>query len=113
MRKIALLVVVSFALLPVAGFTQQAAPGMAGTSPPTATGAASPTAPGTGGIPRDVAPQAGGPLYPDTETGLDKVASDGVSTKTVKAAPCSAAARETDGFTTCVGIPSGPGAKQR
>jgi hypothetical protein len=33
-----------------------------------------------------------------------KVAPDG-STKTVKAIPCSTAARETDGSTTCVGIP--------
>jgi hypothetical protein len=36
--------------------------------------------------------------------GLSIVAPDGVSTRTVKAAPCGAAARETDGFTTCVGI---------
>jgi hypothetical protein len=37
--------------------------------------------------------------------GLNKVAPDGVSTRTVRAVPCGAAARETDGFTTCVGIP--------
>jgi hypothetical protein len=36
--------------------------------------------------------------------GLDKTAPDG-STKTVRAVPCSTAAHETDGFTTCVGIP--------
>jgi hypothetical protein len=36
--------------------------------------------------------------------GRDVVGPDG-STKTVKAVPCSTAARETDGFTTCVGIP--------
>jgi hypothetical protein len=36
--------------------------------------------------------------------GLNKVAPDG-STKTVRAVPCSTAAHETDGFTTCVGIP--------
>jgi hypothetical protein len=44
----------------------------------------------------------------DTGPGLDKVAPpDGVSTKTVRAVPCSAAARETDGTTTCIGIPEG------
>jgi hypothetical protein len=51
------------------------------------------------------APSAGTPWLPGTTTGLDKVGDDGISTKTVKAVPCGAAARETDGFTTCVGIP--------
>jgi hypothetical protein len=37
--------------------------------------------------------------------GLDIVAPDGVSTKVVRAVPCGTAARETDGTTTCVGIP--------
>jgi len=37
--------------------------------------------------------------------GLNVVAPDGVSTRTVKAVPCGVAARETDGSTTCVGIP--------
>ena len=49
----------------------------------------------------------GGPLpevYPGP--GLDEVGPDGISTKVVKAVPCSTAARETDGTTTCVGIPS-------
>lgn len=46
-----------------------------------------------------------GPLPPiDTGTGRVIVEPDG-STKTVKAAPCSTAAHETDGSTTCVGIP--------
>jgi hypothetical protein len=40
----------------------------------------------------------------DTGTGRIIVEPDG-STKTVKAAPCGKAARETDGVTTCVGIP--------
>jgi hypothetical protein len=52
-------------------------------------------------------------LHPGTQTGLDVVAEDGVSTKTVKAVPCTTAARETDGTTTCVGIPSGPERKRR
>jgi len=61
----------------------------------------------------DVVPQQGGPLHPGAQTGLDVVAEDGVSTKTVKAVPCSTAARETDGSTTCVGIPGAPERKRR
>jgi hypothetical protein len=38
-------------------------------------------------------------------SGLSAVADDGVSTKIVPARPCTAAARETDGTTSCVGIP--------
>jgi hypothetical protein len=48
----------------------------------------------------------GGPVpevYPGP--GLDEVGPDGISTKVVKAVPCSTAARETDGTTTCIGIP--------
>jgi hypothetical protein len=54
-----------------------------------------------------------GPL-PEAATGpgLNVVAADGISTKTVKAVPCSIAARSTDGTTTCVGIPD-PGARRR
>jgi hypothetical protein len=40
----------------------------------------------------------------DTGPGLDVAAPDG-STRTVKAIPCSTAAHETDGTTTCIGIP--------
>jgi hypothetical protein len=43
------------------------------------------------------------PVY--TGPGRDVVGPDG-TTKTVKAVPCSTAARETDGSTTCVGIPA-------
>lgn len=50
-------------------------------------------------------PYSTGPLpLSTTGPGLNTVAPDGVSTKTVKAVPCGTAARETDGFTTCVGI---------
>jgi hypothetical protein len=48
----------------------------------------------------------GGPVpevYPGP--GRDEVETDGISTKVVKAAPCSTAARETDGTTTCIGFP--------
>jgi hypothetical protein len=37
--------------------------------------------------------------------GLAEPGADGVSTKIVPARPCSTAAHETDGTTTCVGIP--------
>jgi hypothetical protein len=38
-------------------------------------------------------------------TGLSRPGADGISTVIVEARPCSLAARETDGTTTCVGIP--------
>jgi hypothetical protein len=49
----------------------------------------------------------GGPV-PDIYLGpgLDIVGPDGISTKVVKAVPCSTSARETDGTTTCIGIPA-------
>jgi hypothetical protein len=49
-------------------------------------------------------PYSTGPLpSASTGPGLNTVGPDG-STKTVKAVPCSTVARETDGFTTCIGI---------
>jgi hypothetical protein len=48
----------------------------------------------------------GGPVpevYPGP--GLDEVGPGGISTEVVKAVPCSTAARETDGITTCIRIP--------
>jgi hypothetical protein len=99
MRAARLLMSVAFAVLGSAAFAQTNAPkGDTGTSAPTPGAARLPTA------------------FPEIDTGpgLDKVAPDGVSTKTVKAVPCSTAARETDGTTTCVGIPEGSaGAKRR
>jgi hypothetical protein len=51
-------------------------------------------------------PYSTGPLpQSDQGPGLNKVAPDGVTTRTVRAVPCGTAARETDGTTTCVGIP--------
>ena len=64
---------------------------------------ASPGAAGT--PPLGNPPEVGSPLLLASDAGLDKVAADGVSTRTVPAAPCSTAARETDGTTTCIGIP--------
>jgi hypothetical protein len=56
--------------------------------------AGSPTPYSTGPLPE----YTGGP-------GLNVAGPDGVSTRSVKAVPCARSARETDGFTTCVGIP--------
>ncbi len=51
-------------------------------------------------------PYSTGPLpLSSTGPGLNVIGPDGVSTRTVKAVPCTVSARETDGFTTCVGIP--------
>jgi hypothetical protein len=80
----------AIAVLASAAVAQTSTPNSA--APPAAPGATNPL-------------EVGGPLLPATDAGLDKLASDGVSTRTVRAAPCSAAARETDGSTTCVGIP--------
>lgn len=57
------------------------------------------------GAPVLAAPTGGGPISITRDVGLTKVADDGISTKTVRAVPCSTAARETDGTTTCIGIP--------
>ena len=95
MRRIALIAAVAVTMLPLAGFAQQ------GTVPSASTvGVAPAGSPGP-----DVVPEPGGPLNPGSQTGRDVVASDGISTKTVKAVPCSTVARETDGTTTCIGIP--------
>jgi hypothetical protein len=60
---------------------------------------------GAYGPPGPATPYSTGPLpVIDTGTGRVIVEPNG-STKTVKAVPCGTAARETDGFTTCVGIP--------
>jgi hypothetical protein len=47
------------------------------------------------------------PVALTRDTGRAIVGPDG-STKIVKAIPCSIAARETDGFSTCIGIPKRP-----
>lgn len=60
---------------------------------------------GAYGSPGPAKPYSTGPLPQiDTGTGL-AVPGPNDSTKTVKAVPCGAAARESDGTTTCVGIP--------
>jgi hypothetical protein len=58
-------------------------------------------------------PYSTGPL-PQVNTGPGlEVAGPNDSTKTVKAVPCTTAARETDGTTTCVGIPDESPRKRR
>ena len=93
--------------LSVAGALAQQTTGTIG-NPPAAV-APPPAMPLTAGA----APKVGGPLISQSDTGLSKVAPDGVSTKIVRAVPCSTAARETDGTTTCVGIPEGSAAAKR
>jgi|SRR5712672_4230467 hypothetical protein len=103
MRRIALIAAVAATMLPLAGFAQQ----LPGTVPSETTVGVAPSGP-AGAPGPDVVPQPGGPLNPGTQTGRDVVASDGISTETVKAVPCSTVARETDGSTTCIGIPDRP-----
>ena len=57
--------------------------------------------------PGPATPYYTGPI-PDESTSIGRavVGPDG-STKIVRAAPCTIAARETDGFTTCIGLPAG------
>jgi hypothetical protein len=100
MRASILPVAAAFAFLTTASFAQTE-------TPKGYTGAYAP--PGT-----PPAPYSTGPLPTvDNGPGLDKSAPDG-STKTVRAVPCSTSARETDGTTTCVGIPDeGARAKNR
>ena len=103
MRRIALIAAVAATMLPLAGFAQQ----LPGTVPSETTVGVAPSGP-AGAPGPDVVPQPGGPLNPGTQTGRDVVASDGISTETVKAVSCSTVARETDGTTTCIGIPDRP-----
>ena len=89
-----------FALSPLPAFAQSAIPdgpppmlappALGGPGPAQLNGAAPP--PTTG-------------LLPSTTPGSDKVGADEISAKAVKAAPFSTAARDSDGFTTCIGIP--------
>ena len=50
-----------------------------------------------------IAPEPGSPLNPQSYGGVAREAADG-STRMVPAVPCSTAARETDGTTTCIGL---------
>ncbi len=106
MRKI--IIFAGLLVLSSSALAQQQTPAATG-SPPEVT-APPPSSVSTVGV----APPVGSPLNPGTPAGLDTVGDDGISTKTVKAVPCGTAARETDGSTTCVGIPeSGPTRSRR
>jgi hypothetical protein len=102
MGMLSLSVAAPLALLSWAALAQQTTGTIGSGSPPTAA-APPPAMPLTAGT----VPEVGGPLISGSDTGLNKVGDDGVSTKTVGAVPCSKAARETDGTTTCIGIPDG------
>jgi len=83
------------------------APAKAAAPAPSQPAASQPAAKGNTGAytPGPTSPYYTGPLPPEPSgPGLIVTGPDG-STRTVKAVPCSVSARETDGFTTCVGIP--------
>ena len=101
MRKAILLTAAVCVLAPALAFAQ-AVPDPAANTPAT-TAPAPPASPGSSNY---VLPA------PSSTVGLNKTSRDGVSTVTVPAVPCSTSARETDGTTTCVGIP-GPVRKSR
>jgi hypothetical protein len=103
MGMISLSVAASLTLVSSAALAQQTTGAIGSGSPPPAAAAPPPAMPLTTGT----VPEVGGPLISGSDTGLNKIGDDGVSTKTVGAVPCSKAARETDGTTTCVGIPDG------
>jgi hypothetical protein len=101
MRLISISVTISLALLssatlaqpsPTAGETIGRPPPLSG-PPPISEPSGSATPYYTGPIPDG-----------STSSGRAVVGPDG-STKIVRAAPCTVASRETDGFTTCIGLP--------
>jgi hypothetical protein len=85
------------------------------TTPPAAPASSAPTAGEPKGYTGAYAPSntpatpySTGPLLTSsTGPGLNVQGPD-YATRTVKAVPCSTSARETDGFTTCVGLPDQP-----
>jgi hypothetical protein len=121
MRLISVSVTISLALLSSAALAQQS-PGTTGDTigrppplpgPPPISEPSTPPPPAAVSTPQASQPARGSDTYKPAELppvytgpGRDVVGPDG-TTKTVKAVPCSTAARETDGTTTCVGIPEG------
>ena len=94
MRLISFSVTISLILLSSAALAQQ---------PAGTTGDKLPVGPPPAGSPPT--PYSSGALpQVDTGPGRDVVGPDN-TTKSVKAVPCGTAARETDGTTTCIGIP--------
>ena len=97
--KIAFVLAV-FALSPLPAFAQSAIPD----GPPPMLAPPALGGPGPAQLNGAAPPPATG-MLPSTTPGSYQVGDDEISKKAVKAAPCSTAARETDGFTTCIGIP--------
>ena len=119
MRSISFSVTILLTLLSSAALAQQS-PGTTGetighppvlTSPPPISEPSTPPPPAAASTPQASQPARGSDTFKPAELpqvysgpGLNVVGPDG-TTKTVKAVPCGTAARETDGTTTCVGIP--------
>jgi hypothetical protein len=129
MRALSLTVTISLALLSSAALAQEEGSGSLGQSigsPPPLPGPPPAAGPPPSAAPAPAAgtstpkgyigayapasensppPAFKGPLPETTAgSGLNVIAQDGVSTRAVRAVPCGLVARETDGFTTCVGI---------
>ena len=104
MSRLALVGLVSLAFLSTGALSVGA---WAQTAAPTTAGPSYPTTPPkeTSQPPAASVGDSGDPLLARSDTGLDKVGKDGVSTRTVPAVGCGTVARETDGTTTCIGIP--------
>jgi hypothetical protein len=83
-------------------FTVSTAPAFGQTAIPSGYNGAYASAPALGAVPNP--PVAGSLPEAVRGPGLNIVGRDGVSTKTVRAVPCSTVAQETDGTTTCVGL---------
>jgi hypothetical protein len=83
-------------------FTVSTAPAFGQTAIPSGYNGAYASARALGAVPNP--PVAGSLPEAVTGPGLNIVGRDGVSTKTVRAVPCSTVAQETDGTTTCVGL---------
>ncbi|HWO39064.1 MAG TPA: hypothetical protein VNO32_60590 [Candidatus Acidoferrum sp.] len=83
-------------------FAVSTAPAFGQTAIPSGYNGAYASAPALGAVPNP--PVAGSLPEAVTGPGLNIVGRDGVSTKTVRAVPCSTVAQETDGTTTCVGL---------
>jgi hypothetical protein len=121
MSKFVTSFILASALLCSTAFAQTPAsstPPLLGSTPPPPGPAMPPPTADT--APAGVVLPGGNPVLLRTDTGLNRVADDGVSTKTIPAVPCSPYAKETDGSTTCVGLPgptessvNGNGARKR
>ena len=83
-------------------FTVSTAPAFGQTAIPSGYNGAYASARALGAVPNP--PVAGSLPEAVTGPGLNIVGRDGVSTKTVRAVPCSTVSQETDGTTTCMGL---------